>query len=147
MVAKLDWAARTLPAEDAAIFTVEQEEQKEWCVKQDEEHLKSLAQYELDTLPGRLQVICTGIDKVTGNAVVIRKRAREPLRRLTELGLMSRCAVHHQPPTAQALAQRQAVDGGRQRVRSRAIKVGIYVGIYIPTTTPSELSSLMPSVP
>lgn len=109
MVAKLDWAARTLPAEEAAIFTVEQEEQKEWCVKQDEEHLKSLAQYELDTLPGRLQVICTGIDKVTGNAVVIRKRAREPLRRLTELGLMSRCAVHHRtisrPSTGPAVSR------------------------------------------
>lgn len=84
MVAKFDWAARTLPAEEAAIFTVEQEEQKEWCVKQDEEHLKALAQYELDTLTGRLQVIC--INKVTGDAMVIRKRVRELLRRLTGWG-------------------------------------------------------------
>lgn len=94
VVAKFDRAARELPANVAAILTpAELEEWEAWRIKQDEEHLTSVAQYELDTLPERLQVICNGIDKgyattTTENAVAIRKGARALLRRLADLRLM-----------------------------------------------------------
>lgn len=91
VVAKFDRAARELPADVAAILTpAEQEEWKEWRVKQDEEHLKSVAQYELDTLAERLGVIRTGIQKGyaatdTKNAVAIRTGTRALLRLLADL--------------------------------------------------------------
>jgi len=82
VVAKFDRAARELPAEVAAILTpAELEEWKDWRVKQDEELLKSSAQYELDTLAERMRIIRTGIQKGyaatdTQNAVAIRTGAR-----------------------------------------------------------------------
>ena len=91
VVAKFDRAARELPAEVAAILTpAEQKEWKEWRVKQDEVHLKSVAQYELDTLAERLGVIRTGIEKGyaatdTTNAVAIRTGVRAVLRLLADL--------------------------------------------------------------
>lgn len=91
VVAKFDRAARELPAEVAAVLTpAEQDEWKEWRVKQDEEHLKSVAQYELDTLAERLGVIRTGIQKGyaatdTQNAVAIRNGTRAVLRLLADL--------------------------------------------------------------
>jgi hypothetical protein len=54
VVAKFDREARELPADVGHPHpgrTVE--EWKEWRVKQDEEHLKSVAQFELDTLAER----------------------------------------------------------------------------------------------
>ena len=91
VVAKFDRAARELPAEVAAVLTpAEQDEWKEWRVKQDEEHLKSVAQYELDTLAERLGVIRTGIQKGYAatdnkNAVAIRNGTRAVLRLLADL--------------------------------------------------------------
>ena len=82
---------RELPAEVAAVLTpAEQDEWKEWRVKQDEEHLKSVAQYELDTLAERLGVIRTGIQKGYAatdnkNAVAIRNGTRAVLRLLADL--------------------------------------------------------------
>jgi len=91
VVAKFDRAARELPAEVAAILTAaEQEEWKDWRVNQDEEHLKSVSQYELDTLAERLGIIRTGIQKGYAatdnqNAVAIRTGARAVLRLLAGL--------------------------------------------------------------
>ena len=81
VVAKFDRAARELPAEVAAVLTP---------AEQDEEHLKSVAQYELDTLAERLGVIRTGIQKGyaatdSKNAVAIRNGTRAVLRLLADL--------------------------------------------------------------
>lgn len=91
VVAKFDRAARELPADVAALLTpAEREEWKEWRVKQDEDHLKLVAQYELDTLAERMGVIRTGVKKGyavtdTKNAVAIRNEARALLRLLADL--------------------------------------------------------------
>jgi len=91
VVAKFDRGARELPADVAAILTpAEREEWRDWRIKQDEEHLKSVSQYELDTLADRLKVIRSGIAKgyawtTTENAVAIRRGARAVLRALADL--------------------------------------------------------------
>ena len=78
------------PGGAAVLTPAEQDEWKEWRVKQDEEHLKSVAQYELDTLAERLGVIRTGIQKGYAatdnkNAVAIRNGTRAVLRLLADL--------------------------------------------------------------
>lgn len=91
VVAKFDRSARELPADVAAILTsAELQEWREWRIKQDEEHLKSVAQYELDTLAERLGVIRAGIQRGyaatdSKNAVAIRTGARAILRLLADL--------------------------------------------------------------
>lgn len=51
VVAKFDRAARELPTDVASILTPEErEEWAAWRERQDEAHLQSVAQYELDTL-------------------------------------------------------------------------------------------------
>ncbi|MGA3940450.1 hypothetical protein ACI2TU_04445 [Ralstonia nicotianae] len=91
VVAKFDRSARDLPADVAAVLTpVEREEWKDWRAKQDEEHLKSVSQYELDTLADRLKLIRAGIERgyaytTSENAVAIRAGARAVLRQLADL--------------------------------------------------------------
>jgi hypothetical protein len=91
VVAKFDRGARELPADVAAILTqAEGEEWRDWRTKQDEEHLKSVSQYELDTLADRLKVIRSGLAKgyastTTENAVAIRRGVRAVLRELADL--------------------------------------------------------------
>ena len=91
VAAKFDRSALERPAEVAAALTsAEFQEWKDWRIKKDEAHLKSVAQYELDTLAERLGVIRTGIQKGyaatdTKNAVAIRTGTRALLRLLADL--------------------------------------------------------------
>ncbi|UIF85725.1 hypothetical protein [Cupriavidus sp. UYPR2.512] len=91
VVAKFDRSVRELPADVAAVLTpAEREEWNDWRAKQDEEHLKSVSQYELDTLADRLKLIRAGIAKgyactTSENAVAIRTGARAVLRELADL--------------------------------------------------------------
>lgn len=94
VVAKFDRAARDLPTEVANVLT--SEERAEWAAwreRQDESHLQSVAQYELDTLAESMRVARTGLIKnyattTTANAANIRKEVRALLRVLSERGLM-----------------------------------------------------------
>jgi len=94
VVAKFDRAARELPTDVAGILTPE--EREEWAVwreRQDEAHLQSVAQYELDTLAESVRMARIGLTKgyaatSTENAVSIRKEFRALLRVLTQQGLM-----------------------------------------------------------
>ncbi|TXH43529.1 MAG: hypothetical protein E6Q92_05070 [Burkholderiaceae bacterium] len=94
VVAKFDRAARELPVDVASILTPE--ERKEWVVwreRQDEAHLQSVAQYELDTLAESVRVARIGLAKnyaatTMQNAVNIRKEVRALLRVMAEQGLM-----------------------------------------------------------
>lgn len=94
VVAKFDRVARELPADVVSILTPE--EREEWAVwreKQDEAHLQSVAQYELDTLAESVRVARMGLSNgyattTMESAVSIRKEVRALLRVLTEQGLM-----------------------------------------------------------
>ena len=94
VVAKFDRAARELPADASSILTpAERAEWQDWRAKQDEEHLKSVAQFELDTLAESVRVARIGAAKgyattTSENAVTIRKEVRALIRVLTDLGLM-----------------------------------------------------------
>ena len=94
VVAKFDRVARELPADVAGILTPEErEEWAAWRERQEEAHLQSVAQYELDTLAESLRVARIGLTKshattTTQNAVNIRKEVRALLRVLTEHDLL-----------------------------------------------------------
>lgn len=94
VVAKFDRMARELPHEVATVLTQEEiEEWKTWRVKQDEDQLKSSAQFELDTLAESIRVARIGLAKqyastTTDNAVAIRREVRALLRMFKTLGLM-----------------------------------------------------------
>jgi len=94
VVAKFDRVVRELPTDIAKVLTHEErEEWAAWRERQDETHLHSVAQYELDTLAESLRVARIGLTKncattTTENAVSIRKEVRALLRVLIEQGLM-----------------------------------------------------------
>jgi len=94
VVAKFDRTARELPTDVASILTVEErEEWAAWRERQDEAHLQSVAQYELDTLAESVRVARIGLIKsyamtTTENAVSIRKEVRALLRILSQQGLL-----------------------------------------------------------
>jgi hypothetical protein len=94
VVAKFDRVARELPADVAEVLTpAEREEWAAWRERQDEVHLQSVAQYELDTLAESVRVARIGLTKryantTMENAVSIRKEMRALLRVFTEQGLM-----------------------------------------------------------
>ncbi|MDD3326562.1 MAG: hypothetical protein PHW25_05685 [Zoogloea sp.] len=94
VVAKFDRAARELPADVANILTAkEREEWVAWRGKQDEAHLQSVAQYELDTLAERVRMARIGLTKSYATttmeaAVGIRKEVRALMRVFNEFGLL-----------------------------------------------------------
>lgn len=94
VVAKFDRAARELPPEVSDVLTSEErEEWTAWRERQDETHLQSVAQYELDTLAESMRLARIGIVKnyattTAANAASIRKEVRALLRVFSERGLM-----------------------------------------------------------
>ncbi len=94
VVAKFDRAARELPIAVASILTPEErEEWAAWRKRQDEIHLQSVAQYELDKLAESVRLARIGLTKgyattTTENADQIRREVRTLVRILTEQGLM-----------------------------------------------------------
>ena len=95
VVAKFDRVARELPADVASVLTPE--ERKEWAVwreREDETHMQSVAQYELDTLTERVRVARIGLAKnyamtTMQNIINLREEVRALLRVLTEPSLMT----------------------------------------------------------
>lgn len=94
VVAKFDRVARELPADVVNILTSEErEEWTAWRAKQDEAHLQSVAQYELDRLAESARVARIGLSKsyattTMENAVSIRKEVRALIRVFDRLGLL-----------------------------------------------------------
>lgn len=95
VVAKFHRVVRELPADVAGVLTPE--ECKEWAVwreREDEAHLQSVSQYELDTLAESVRVARIGLVKnyattTVQNAINIREEVRALLRVMTEQGLMT----------------------------------------------------------
>jgi len=96
VVAKFDRVARELPADVLAILTPsEVDEWKAWRVKEDEERLAAVAQFELDTLAESIRVARIGLMKecvstTTHHAQAIRRECRALIRVMAQLGLMPR---------------------------------------------------------